>query len=195
MIQPAVHDPGDESLYMAWRAGDAKAGDTLAQRHCVAVLRFFSNKVPELAEDLMQKTFLACVTSKVDPAGLRSFRAFLFGIARKQLLHHFEGRGQLRGEAMMSHVSVADLVTSPTQRIAAAQDNALLHQALAALPMDQQIALELYYWQKLSVPEVAAAVGISDGGMRAKLHRARQRLRTIYEELSNGQPLTDMDGR
>lgn len=179
----------DEALYVAWRGGDIASGDVLAQRHCPAVLRFFANKVPHVAEDLMQKTFLACIASTTDATQVRSFRSFLFGIARKQLLRYFEGRGELVGEEMMSRISLAELATTPTQRIAKAQDHELIHRALAELPLDQQISIELYYWQKLSVAEVAAALGVSEGGMRAKLHRARQRLREIYGALSGGATL------
>jgi RNA polymerase sigma factor (sigma-70 family) len=189
MVRGAAPEPSDESLYVRRRGGDATAGDQLAQRHCSAVLRFFSSKVPDAAEDLMQKTFLSCMSSATDPTEIRSFRALLFGIARKQLLRHFEGRGQLEGEEMMPHVSLAALKTTPTQRIAAEQSRALVHQALSTLPLDQQIALELYCWQRLPVPDGAAALGLSDGGTRAKLHRARQKLRTEYERLSNGRPL------
>ena len=181
--------PTDETLYAAWRAGDPDAGDALARRHCPAVLRFFASKVPDAAEDLMQKTFLATTSSGPAPEELRSFRALLFGVARKQLFRYFEGRGELKGEDMMSRVSLADLATTPTQRIAREQDRDLIHRALATLPMDDQIAIELYYWQKLSVPEVANALSISAGGMRAKLHRARAKLREAYFELSDGASL------
>lgn len=184
----------DEALFVAWRGGDASAGDALAVRHSEAILRFFNNKVPEAAEDLLQKTFLACMATGTNAAEVRSFRAFLFGVARKQLLHYFEKRGELRGEEMMSRISLAELRTTPTQRIAAEQDKALLHAALAKMPLDQQILLELYYWQKLSVAEVAAALGGSEGGVRGKLHRARQRLRGEYDEVSRGKPLVGFDG-
>ncbi len=178
-------EQSDEILLKRWRSGDTDAGDVLAQRYCAAVLRFFSNKVPTASEDLMQKTFLACLDRGARQE-VRSFRAFLFGIARKQLLRHYEGRGQLRGEEMMSRISLAQLATTPTERIARAQSHDLLHRALAELPLDQQIALELYYWQKLPVGDVAVALSLSEGGTRAKLHRARQKLRTVYEELSDG---------
>lgn len=190
----STEDRDDEALFVAWRGGDPSAGDVLAVRHCGDILRFFNNKVPEAAEDLMQQTFVACMSTNIDAAEVRSFRAFLFGVARKRLLQHFEKRGQLRGEEMMSRISLAELRTTPTQRIAAEQDKALIHQAMAQMPLDQQILLELYYWQKLSVAEVAAALGGSEGGIRGKLHRARQRLRGEYDEVSRGKPLVGFDG-
>lgn len=173
---------GDEELYIRWRGGSVDAGNEIASKYCGAILAFFSSKTPEVAEDLMQKTFLACMSSTTDATDVRSFRGFLFGIARKTLLHHFEGRGKLRGEAEVSHFSLAELRTTPTQRIAKEQEREQIHDALAQLPLDQQIALELYYWQKLPVRDVATALELSEGGTRAKLHRARLRLKETLDE-------------
>ncbi len=176
----------DELLFVQWRGGDAAAGDELAARHYAGLHRFFANKAPTFADDLVQATFLACMTVAIPSEPLRSFRGLLFAVARIRLLRHFQKRGQLRGEQMMSRVSLADLGTTPTQRIARDQSRALLQQALAILALDDQITVELYYWQKLSVGEIATTLGITPGGTRAKLHRARQRLRAEYERLSGG---------
>ncbi len=173
----------DEELYIRWREGSVEAGNELAAKYCQPVLAFFASKLPEAAEDLMQKTFLACMASTSDPSEVRLFRGFLFGVARKQLLRHFEGRGKLRGESPVSHFSLAELRTTPTQRIAKEQERTQIQTALAVLPLDQQIALELYYWQKMSVGEVAEALDLSEGGTRAKLHRARGRLKEVLARL------------
>ena len=182
----------DEALYAAWRDGDASAGNELATRYGAQLARFFANKVPEHADDLCQRTFLGCMTASKELQ--RSFRALLFGIARKQLLRHFEGRGMLKGEEMMSQVSIADLRTTPTQRIAKDQAKDLLHRALAALPVDSQIALELRYWRKLSAEEIGEVLGLSAPGARTRVHRARAQLRETYEKMSEGKsmpPLTE----
>jgi len=183
-------EASDEVLYTAWCQGDASAGNELATRYGGQLARFFGNKVPDVAEDLTQRTFLACMTA---PQELRhSFRALLFGIARKQLLRHFEGRGMLRGEEMMSEISIADLRTTPTQRIAQDEETDLLHRALAALPMDAQIALELRYWRKMSAEEIAEILGLSAAGARTRVHRARALLRERLEALGQGRPMPEM---
>lgn len=173
----------DEELYTRWREGSVEAGNELAEKYCQPVLAFFASKLPDEAEDLMQKTFLACMASTLNPGDVRQFRGFLFGVARKQLLRHLEGRGNLRGETPVSHISLAELRTTPTQRIAREQERTQIQTALAVLPLDQQIALELYYWQKMSVGEVAVAIELSEGGTRAKLHRARSRLKEALSRL------------
>ena len=182
-----MSEASDETLFRAWREGDGEAGNELAVRYAGAVRRFFSNKVPEVADDLTQRTFLACMTARVEE--VRSFRALMFGIARKQLLRHFEGRGLLKGEEMMSRISLAAMVTTPTQKIDREQTQALINRALATLPIDFQIALELRYWKKLSSEEIGQAVGLSAAGVRTRLRRARVQLREQFEALSEGKPL------
>ena len=157
-----MSEASDETLFLAWREGEGEAGNELAVRYAGALRRFFSNKVPEVADDLTQRTFLACMTARVEE--VRSFRALMFGIARKQLLRHFEGRGLLKGEEMMSRISLAAMVTTPTQKIDREQTQALINRALATLPIDFQIALELRYWKKLSSEEIGQAVGLSAAG-------------------------------
>ena len=179
----------DEARYVAWRAGDREAGDALIREHGPDVLRFLSNKVGPAAEDLLQETFMACMRAKTDPAQIRSFRALLFGVARKQILRHYEGRGQLKGEEMMSRVSLAELATTPTERIARAEERDLLQRAMATIPLDYQIALELRYWQRLSAVEVGEALGLTENGARTRFRRARDKLEQAYAALADGAEL------
>ena len=48
---------------------------------------------------------------------------------------------------------------------------------VAALPRQQRIAIALFYVDGLSVAEVAAAMGISQGSVKSHLHDARRSLR------------------
>ncbi len=100
----------------------------------------------------------------------------------------------LKGEEMMTHLSLIALGTTPTQKIARDQTEALIHRALATLPLDFQIALELHYWKRLSAVEIAEVVGLSPAGVRTRLVRARKQLRQEYELLSAGRPLPGFDG-
>jgi RNA polymerase sigma factor (sigma-70 family) len=85
----------DRELLLAWRTGDAVAGQHLIERHLESVHRFFSNKVPGATDDLVQKTFLACVEAVEAYEGRASFRSYLFAIARNVLFRHY--RDQHKG--------------------------------------------------------------------------------------------------
>jgi RNA polymerase sigma factor (sigma-70 family) len=133
------------------------------------------------------------MTENVEPSEVRSFWALVFGTARKQLLRVYEGRGQLEGEEMTSRISLAELCTTPTQKIARQQDRALVQQALSELPLDDQIAVELRYWQRLSVRDVAAILGWTEAGTKTRLHRARLKLKQEYSARSDGRELDEFE--
>ena len=185
MLTYKVFVQGDEELLQAWRKGSRAAGDELIARHFDALHRFFDGKLAESAEDLVQRTLLDCVESR---AAVRdgNFRAYLFGIARHRLIDHL--RGKLRGGNVLDidQLSLADLATSPSQALARNQDEQLLHAALRRLSIDQQVALELTYWEGLSGREVAEVLGVDPSTVRSRLLRAREALRHHLAELGAG---------
>ena len=67
-----------------WRAGDRAAGNELLRRHFDGLYRFFRNKVDEGVDDLIQRSFLACVESKDRFRKQASFRTYLFTVARHE---------------------------------------------------------------------------------------------------------------
>src|SRR5262245_60999657 len=81
---------GDEDLALLnrWRDGDRAAGEALFARHFDGLYRFFEHKTGGDADDLTQRTFLACVRSRDQFRGASSFRTYLFAIARHELYAH-----------------------------------------------------------------------------------------------------------
>ncbi len=51
-----------------------------------------------------------------------------------------------------------------------------------ALPVRQRTAIALHYVADLTIPEVARAMGLTEGSVNQHLHRARQTLRNIWGE-------------
>lgn len=171
----------DHELLERWRGGDRDAGDELVDRHFPAVSRFFRSKVgADEAADLISASFLACVEAR-DRIGAAGFRAYLFGVARKRLAEHFRGQ---RETVDLAELSVADLRTSPSGKLARAESGALLRAALESIPVDDQIALELAYWEELSGAEIAAVLDVPPNTARSRLSRARSRLRDALAALA-----------
>ena len=78
----------DAELLVAWKDGDARAGDALFSRHFEALYRFFRNKIGGAVDDLVQTTFLKCADAKDRFRGASSFRTFILSIARHVLMDH-----------------------------------------------------------------------------------------------------------
>lgn len=172
----------DDELLALWRNGDADAASQLFERHFDALYRFFRNKAPSFADDLVQKTLLACFEGRDRFRGESRFRTYLFGIARNQLLMWF---AEHRGDAESSdrRESLADLDPSPSVVEEVRQEQQLILQALRRLPLDAQVLLELFYWEQLSGLELAEVLGVPEGTIRSRLRRARQLLGESIAEL------------
>jgi RNA polymerase sigma-70 factor (ECF subfamily) len=171
----------DLDLLERWRAGDAEAGSDLFEHHFDAVHRFFVNKAPADAADLVQRTFLACVEARDRFRQQSSFRTFLFAIAHHELLAHWRKRA--RADLDPSVSSLRDLDPSPSTMLARVAEERHLLEALRSVPMELQIALELFYWEGLTGAELAEVLGVPEGTARSRLRRGLELLRKRLEEL------------
>jgi DNA-directed RNA polymerase specialized sigma24 family protein len=100
----------DLELLDLWRAGDAKAGDTLFKRHFDSVYGFFETKCSGAdVDELTQATFLACVTSRDHFRKESSFRTYLFTIARNELYRLLRTRYRRDAKLDFEHSSIAQL--------------------------------------------------------------------------------------
>ena len=185
MIVVADAVRGDFELLEAWRDGDEAAGRELFARYFDAVYRFFRNKIDEGAEDLVQQTFMGLVQGKDKFRGDASFRTYVFMIARKRLYTFLRDRDRARDPLEFHSTSVADLgLVSPSRAVAVRQEQQLLLQALRRLPLEMQVALELFYWEEMSVSEIADVLETPVGTVKSRLQRARVRLDEIIVHLS-----------
>lgn len=183
--------PTDDELLLAWRAGDDGAGSQLVARHFSSVFRFFRAKLDTDVDDLTQRTFLACLEGKERIRDGGSVRAYLLGTARHLLYGYFrekKKRGQIED---FLHISADDVRDSPSQVASLKEEQKLLVLALRAIPIDHQIAVELFYWENLSVAEVAQVLSIEPGTVKSRLHRARQALRGRLEAMASGDALVE----
>lgn len=174
---PSGAGASDFELLRGWQSGNQASGDELIRLHFWRIYRFFRAKVDETAEDLTQQTFLACVEARDRVDASLSFRAYLFGIARHQLTQYLRRHTRTRARFEPSRDSVAEATGPIDVKIGRAQEQRALLVALRRIPLDHQITIELFYWEELSVAEVAAVLGIAPGTVKSRLGRARVELR------------------
>jgi len=173
----------DLALFTRWRAGDNGAGGALIKRYFAALHRFFSTKARGHEEDLIQCTFAACVEARDAFRGEATFRTYLFKLARFQLFTHYR-KVYRHGDIDFTTTSIHDLGTSPSGQLLRREERELLERALQLLPVDQQIALELTYWEALSAPEIAEVLGIPENTVYSRLRRAKEHLREALAQLT-----------
>jgi RNA polymerase sigma-70 factor (ECF subfamily) len=175
---------GDRELLFAWKDGDRRAGGELIRRHIPALHRFFVNKVSASSdvEELVQRTFTACVEGIDGFRGDASFRTWMFVIARNVLGMWIRGRTQATVD--LGTASIADLGVGPSTALAAGRERKQLLHALRRIALEQQIILELYYWDELSAAEIGAVFEIPEGTARGRIRKAKLELRAVLDEMA-----------
>jgi RNA polymerase sigma-70 factor (ECF subfamily) len=178
-----MDEAAELELLERWRTGDQQAGQRLARLYFPKVRMYFVTKAPHIYEELISRTFLRLVEKRDRYQGTSTFQAFVFGIARMILLEYFrEVRRDARFDPLTT--SVLDLAGDRASTILGKREqHQLLLEALRRLKLAEQELLELYYFQRLTGPEIAALLGSSDSMVHSRLHRARAQLALRYREI------------
>jgi RNA polymerase sigma factor (sigma-70 family) len=171
----------DLELLQRWRDGDQAAGSELFSRYFKALYRFFRSKVAVGIEDLVQDTMLACVSGRDRLREDASFRAYMFGTARRRLLVHFRRKGKAED---LGALSVADLSPGAGSILAKREEDRVILEALRMLPLDYQIAVELHDYEGMTAPEIATVLEVPEGTIRSRIRRGRIQLRENIEQLA-----------
>lgn len=192
------HAVTDDVLLHRWRGGDKSAGEVLLQRYYGQVTRFFLNKcgIGDVA-DLVQETFAACVEARERLREGR-FRSYLFTVAYNVFCRHLRQRYRAGGDIDLEQVTVRSVAKSPSSVLTQRREQRLLLEALRAIPVNYQVALELYYWEQLSTSDIGAILNVPAGTVRTRLVRARDALEAAMSQLTLSpeelaSTLTDLD--
>ncbi len=186
-------DDPDLALLDRWCAGDQTAGNTLFNRHFATLYKFFEHKTAGEVDDLVQETLLECVRARDTFKRQSTFRTYLFAIARHVLFQHWRKASTTRPTLDFDEISIESLSTSAGSRLAKQSERARLVAVLRTLPLDQQLLLEMFYWQELDREELAEVFEVETATIGSRLHRARQMMKKLLEEPDIGLPAVPQD--
>jgi RNA polymerase sigma-70 factor (ECF subfamily) len=185
-----IDDP-DRELVRAWQSGDLKAFEALVRRHERRVfrllLRMLGNR--EEAEDVAQETFLSLHRHGHRFRSESRFSTFVYRVAANAALNRRRSLGRTRARAQkLSHRQAAgdDLPSSPRDPEDAAAGSEIggrVRTALETLSPPLRLPLVLYDIEGLAYGEIAGILGIAEGTVKSRIHRARQALRNELGEL------------
>lgn len=135
-----------------------------------------------LAEDITQETWLRAVQAWRNQGLPERPLAWLRTVARNVLLNRLRQKQPVALDA----VPQAELLrVGPLSSVTEAPEVAsAVNTALAGLPRSKARLLELFYFDGLSVVEVARRLGISERAVEGRLRRARHALRKALESFA-----------
>ena len=169
--------------------GDLEAFGQLYDHFYGPVFAYVLHQVgsPADAEDIVSGVFLDAL-QKIGGFTWRGagFGAWLFSIARNDVMDHFRRQGRSREAAITEqHMELAG--TERVEKIAeAAWDERRLRDAVWQLPEEQQQVILMKLVVNFSNSQIAAVLSKSEGAVKALQHRALQNLRKIMAAKEGG---------
>ena len=179
-------EDSDLALLDRWCTGEATAGNELFSRHFETLYRFFEHKVTGDVDDLVQETLLECVRSRDTFKRQSTFRTYLFAIARHVLFQHWRRASIAKPTLDFDEISIESLTTSAGSKLVKQSDHARLLAALRTLPVDQQLLLEMFYWQGCDRDQLAEIFDVETATIGSRLHRARQAMKSLLDAPDSG---------
>lgn len=200
----------DDQLIARLRRGDEGAFDELVNQHHGALIRMAMGYVAdrEVAEEVVQDTWMAVIESLDRFEGRSSLRTWIFGI----LIHKAKDRGvrekrHTTFSAFESHDDDHDEAVDPSRfqqsgewaghwafppqpwddqtpekLLASQQAVSAMNQAIEALPATLKEVLILRDVEGVEAKEVCELLKITETNLYVRLHRARERVRVAVEK-------------
>ena len=178
----------DKTIIERIRKGETQLFSQLVRRHGPALMTFVGRVVgsQEDTEDVVQNTFVAAYEhlNDYDPrrAGLTTW---LQRIAYHEALYHLRKRRRV----VMLPLDVGDDIPDVLPEVTTTEQ---LDEAIRRLPPEDQMLLQLYYFDQRPLKYIAYITGPPGGSLTreasrlsSRLHRIRQRLRIILTRMND----------
>ena len=112
-------------------------------------------------------------------------RTYLYAAARNLSLKYFRSSGREGSLDELTAEPVGPVGQQPLHRLLDEELSQKVKEAVTSLPPLQREALVLFEYEGLPLSEIAEVVGSDVGAVKARLHRAREGLRTTLRPYLN----------
>lgn len=178
------------SLVEKAQTGDPEAVQELFTA-CYDEVYYFALKTvkdPDLACDITQESFLEVINTLQNLQHPEAFKAWLRQITYHQCTRHFRQTKEVQVEEDEDGNSIFDTLTDESEGAVPAEVyekeefRQTILQMVDSLSAEQRAAVMLYYFDELSVEEVARVQGVSTGTVKSRLNYARKALKKSVED-------------
>jgi RNA polymerase sigma factor (sigma-70 family) len=173
LLGPALRTQPDRRLVTLVREGYEAAFEEIVRRYGKPLGRYAASIVGGRSEDVLQDAFAKALPALRREEAEIDLRPWLFRIVRNTALNELRDRPpspELLAETLAGG-------RNPAEELERREELADLIKRLQALPEAQRAAIVMRELEGLGHDEIAAALGLSDGGARQAIYRARRALR------------------
>jgi RNA polymerase sigma-70 factor (ECF subfamily) len=170
----------DERLLEQGAAGNTTAFQVLYERYRDPIFRFAYRMLgsAEAAEDVAHDCFLGLIKEPGRFDSTRaSLRTYLYAAARNQVAKRYQSFAREAAIDQLPEEPAAAAHHEPMRKVLDDELAKEVQSAIADLPPLQREALVLFEYEDLSLAEIAAIVGADSNAVKARLFRARDKLR------------------
>lgn len=175
----------DEHLLQRAKAYDPDALAAIYDAYEPRIYSYIFHRVgdPNAAQDLTAQVFLRMLEAIHNEQAWRSsFSGWLYRIAHNLVVDHYRHRGrtsQVSFEDSPTLVAYTEEPERATERRLAAEQ---LRRAISQLTEEQAQVITLRFLEGLSITDVAAIIGKTEGAVKALQYRGVMALRRLLEE-------------
>lgn len=179
-------DP-DGELMQRFAVGDLAAFEQLYARHRGGLMRFLQRGLGrrELAEECFQEVWSRVISARERYRPEARFATWLYQIANNLLIDQYRRQRPEVATDELPEAPPVDSINpvapaaalSPEDTLGAFEESRRLQQALAELPDEQRIAVQLRLEQELSLEEIGRITGVGRETVKSRLRYALDKLK------------------
>ena len=176
----------DQYLIEQTLGGDTRAFGTLVERYqsfiFTIVLRMV--KVREEAEEVAQDSFVKAFESLESYRGDSKFSSWLYSIAYRKALDRIRKNKRQQTTGLIEEITEGDQasVDNALQILEENERKQMIQDKIMQLPEQEAALITLYYFEELSVKEIATITDLSQDNIKIKLYRSRKKLFTLLKD-------------
>jgi RNA polymerase sigma-70 factor, ECF subfamily len=186
-MSPGAEERDDAALLHAAARGDEDALATLYDRHAgwLTVRMTRRCALPDVVDHAVQDTFLALWREAGAYRGGGDVAAFIWGIGIRRLIDAIR-RETGATRRLPWRAAGPDAVVSAEDQVLVGIEHGRLGQALAGLSPELRGAIEATVLDGLTCAEAAVLLGVAEGTIKSRCHRARVALRAALTDQQGG---------
>jgi RNA polymerase sigma-70 factor, ECF subfamily len=175
----------DAALLRAVARGDEEALAALYDRHAGWLTVRLTRRcaMPDVVDHAIQDTFLALWREAGSYRGGADVAAFIWGIGVRRLIDAIRREN---GPRLLRRAAEPAVVVSAEDQVLVGIEHGRLGQALAQLSPELRGAIEATVLDGLTCAEAAVLLGVAEGTVKSRCHRARLALRAALADQQAG---------
>ena len=188
-------DPPDETLMLRYQGGDRASFAQLVRRHQTALYNFAIRQVcvPQVAEDVVQETFVRVVQNAGDFKHEARFTTWVYTITRNLCIDHLrkralrkhpsldDSRGE-EGEGPTLGEQTADPRASVEREATGTELKERIARAVDQLPDEQREVFLMREIANLPFKEIAEITNVPENTVKSRMRYALERLQEALAE-------------